>query len=151
MVVFFKKRIPNRSSAGETFFQRSISDFYIVDPSGKVGGHWLWWSKDINMIIIHSSHHCIGDEAAEGMDRTCWALLCIYTPISPSKRRLLWLDIHNFITASPGPVILMGDLNSMLKPQEKIGDIPVHQRQVYDIWNFMFQSGLMNMESQKYD
>jgi hypothetical protein len=91
-------------------------------PDGLRGGLALAWRMGVEFEPTSISSHHISGLIYANPPHQPWLLSCVYCPST-------WQDKQSFWTANighsfAGPWLIMGDLNAIASPSEKIGGIP---------------------------
>lgn len=97
-----------------------VVDNYEHDDSGRT---WVAWDPAIiNVQIISKFAQAIFVNVEKG-DGSSVILTIVYGANSPKGREKLWTEFVNFARSNKKPWTLMGDFNSILIPEEHMGQI----------------------------
>lgn len=83
-------------------------DTYIVPPEGRSGGLWLMWNDDIDLTILHSSHHYILAQCVYKPGNQMYNLVCMYGDPHHLKTDSIWQDVSSFVFAYPNSLKFTG-------------------------------------------
>jgi len=93
---------------------------FRVDAVGQSGGIWLLWRSEIGEVtIVQSTDQFIfatvdtGDEVLN--------LIVVYAAPSISRRSGLWDQLRDVIREAIGPIVIVGDFNSIVRLDERTG------------------------------
>ncbi|XP_023769286.1 uncharacterized protein LOC111917882 [Lactuca sativa] len=104
-------------------FWGNYSFMHAFSPSRAAsGGILAIWDVDLishNHVSVHDGFVVI--EAVWVRSGLQVNFIVVYAPQGLSKKRLLWIDIYNFISNSSGECIIMGDFNEVRDESERMG------------------------------
>ncbi|KAM1172357.1 hypothetical protein ACFX2G_022945 [Malus domestica] len=92
-----------------------------VSSNGQSRGLGLFWSGDINLIIISSSERFIDSEIGAIGDAVHWRFTGFYEHQATKERQISWDIMRQLATSCSLPWLIGGDFNELLGIHEKEG------------------------------
>ncbi|KAL0913533.1 hypothetical protein M5K25_016998 [Dendrobium thyrsiflorum] len=123
--------------------EESCNNFNCSSP----GRIWLKWDPDkIQFMPFFISAQMIAGTIVYGTSKP-FLLSIIYASNNQEDRRILWDDIRSISPNGDTPWILMGDFNCCRYPSDKLGGNALHQNQLCEFNNLIFDANLTDLAS----
>ncbi|KAL0917204.1 hypothetical protein M5K25_012252 [Dendrobium thyrsiflorum] len=151
MICILENRIQESSIRNKFFcnqhrvfnLEESCNNFNCSSP----GRIWLKWDPDkIQFMPSFISAQMIAGTIVYGTSKP-FLLSIIYASNSQEERRILWDDIRSIDPNGGTPWILMGDFNCCRYPSDKLGGNALHQNQLCEFNNLIFDTNLTDLAS----
>ncbi|CAL1411808.1 unnamed protein product [Linum trigynum] len=113
-----------------------------VCPIDQAGGLALWWVEGISCKILDSDQFFI-DVLVEGDDG--FYITFVHAPSDPNRRRDFWDRISSLRSSFDDKWVVIGDMNVILFPEEKLGGGPPRNESVIPFKNFVDDNALMDL------
>ena len=96
-----------------------------VSARGSCGGlATLWRDEKFQLKKIYATQHWIHTELFHHSNKTSYTLFNLYVPVNYSEKQDCWKTLSYFLEfSSPANIILAGDMNITLSPNEKKGGL----------------------------
>ncbi|CAL1407206.1 unnamed protein product [Linum trigynum] len=120
---------------------------FVVEAVGFSGGIWvLWNSTDIclSQVNAHAQFIHIQVEPA-GVPGHKWLLTAVYANPAPMQRRVLWEALRELAEDQDQAWAIMGDFNSILRPEEKLGGAPFDSSRIQDFQDCINDTSLVDL------
>lgn len=109
---------------------------------------WLIWDLDLMNFTLIEAHtqfiHGLSNIYALNMQITITAVYGLHTI---NDRRGLWNELGNMVHTVQGPWIALGDFNSIIDTDDKIGGAPIQDVETREFRKFLLDSGLVELKS----
>ncbi|KAF4365374.1 hypothetical protein F8388_012526 [Cannabis sativa] len=115
--------------------------------SGASGGLALFWRRSWDIHVIESDFNKILVRFGGNGNTGDWVGCFTYAPPRRDARMVFWRDLCATMGSFTDPWIVMGDLNSVLSPDDKSGGRPVSRSEGQGLREFMFNLGAVDLES----
>ncbi|WCJ39584.1 hypothetical protein M5689_020562 [Euphorbia peplus] len=93
---------------------------FVVNAVGLSGGLIFAWRKEVDVLIINYSNHCVSFLLREN-DVAVWRGLAVYGWSEQQLKKLTWELINHFCTLGTLPMLCFGDFNEISFSSEKKG------------------------------
>ena len=107
----------------------------------------LWDSNKVHVDLIDISAQVIHCKATCKISFISFHISFVYAYNSVVGRRPLWLNLRDFCEHHSGPWILLGDFNTVLKPEERCNGLPVSNYVCKDFAECCEDLGLSDLPS----
>lgn len=101
--------------------------FELVSYVGCASGRLLCWKSNIDMRIVSANRNIISGIIFSNLPQVQWCLNVVYGPINPSLKPVFWDQLLDIVTNWSGPRLILGNFNTILNQQDKLGSRPVAQ------------------------
>lgn len=129
-----------------------FKDNYIIEGSseGSLGGIATFWNgNSIEGEVISQDNNMTSIRFHHLKDNTSWVLTNIYAPNTKNERKKFWLKIDQAISLfEKESWIVLGDFNTHLKEDEKIGGSQPNLDNSLDLMNFITRQALIDIDLQ---
>ncbi|XP_030477964.1 uncharacterized protein LOC115695005 [Cannabis sativa] len=118
-----------------------FANVVCILADGIAGGFCVAWRNGVECNVsqvFESGFHLV---LKEGLGNGNWSLFCIYGTPYHSKKRDIWQGLTEKVEDCNQPWALLGDLNVILDPSEKIGGRPFDAREGRFLASFLFNTG----------
>ncbi|XP_038973680.1 uncharacterized protein LOC120105382 [Phoenix dactylifera] len=119
--------------------------FFAVDSQGLSGGIIVTWAQGCCQLdIFNVCNQEVIMVISEG-NRNPWVLAAVYASTDYRVRRVLWEEATQLISQGH-PMLLAGDFNCIVDPQEKMGGKPFSfERKIREFQDFLMMNGLVDL------
>ncbi|XP_038985573.1 uncharacterized protein LOC120111755 [Phoenix dactylifera] len=119
--------------------------FYAVESSGLSGGIIVTWMQGAcSLDVFHVCSQEVVMVISEGSGGS-WVLSAVYASTDFRERRILWDEASQLISQGY-PMLMAGDFNCIVDPQEKRGGRPfTFERKVMEFQDFLTSNGLIDL------
>ncbi|KAJ4755003.1 hypothetical protein LUZ62_089408 [Rhynchospora pubera] len=122
-----------------------LKNFEIIPSVESSGGLWLLWDDSVQVTILERSHYFVFAQITQSQLVQPWILGAIYGDPHGVVDGYIWDRIVDYAVNDQRPLCVIGDLNSIGAPNEKLGGSsrikPKHRR----FQNMMVRSGLVDL------
>ncbi|WOL04983.1 hypothetical protein Cni_G13706 [Canna indica] len=139
----FLSEIKQDGSIFKKFLRKCIFDeLFIVPSQGTAGGLTLAWKQHINIHIIASSLYFIQAHITNLDGLPQWQLIGLHLHHEITTRITQFHELSSIIHSRSCPILIGGDFNVILCPEDKAGGASFHSNMVEDMQEFI-NSGYM--------
>ncbi|XP_059295529.1 uncharacterized protein LOC132048860 [Lycium ferocissimum] len=115
----------------------------MVNVSKKI---WLFWTEEWQaQVIVDSVQHVTLKLSHINLQYEAY-VTAVYAKCSGAERQELWDSIGQVALNVHVPWIVGGDFNVILKPEEKLGGLPVHHSETAEFAHFVNNCGLLELK-----
>ncbi|KAJ8430000.1 hypothetical protein Cgig2_033925 [Carnegiea gigantea] len=115
------------------------------DEKGRL---WVAWRpNNYSMEVLTSTHQLIHCKVRTLMDQKMMYITYVYGDNSKTMRRQLWEDIEAISIHMSTPWGVMGDFNSVLHPNERLGGNAIEEGDIRDFAKCLLRSELHELKS----
>ncbi|KAK8563513.1 hypothetical protein V6N12_035659 [Hibiscus sabdariffa] len=108
------------------------------------GGLALWWSSDVNVVVLKSGKNFIDTRVSCNEDEE-WFMTFIYGPPYADEKQGFWESLSSLRIDNSEKWCLIGDSNIVAKLEEKQGGLPFDASQAKWYYDFMNYSCLLEL------
>ncbi|KAK9990203.1 hypothetical protein SO802_025188 [Lithocarpus litseifolius] len=120
-VVFLSKTKSKTPRIGKINSKLKFVDFHCVEPSGRSGGLALFWRLSVDLEVVYSDINLIAALINSDLPNSPWLLFAVYGPCKRNNKMNFWRMIENTVLSFSRPWVIIEDLNSIKKIDEKKG------------------------------
>lgn len=115
---------------------------YQYAEAGKI---WVCWRTSIGMVTcIDKDEQCVTVEVTNNMSER-YVVTVVYASTDVTKRRDLWNKLINLACNIRVPWMVLGDFNSILNSQERVGGAEIRPQHFADFLDCVNITGLTDM------
>ncbi|XP_021728702.1 uncharacterized protein LOC110695776 [Chenopodium quinoa] len=106
----------------------------FIEPNESRGGIWLMYNDKVELVLYNSSSINFFHALFKFKPHNNEVLLTsVHTPSNATGRHCLWNDLRNNLPPDYNPWMLLGDLNEVTSPAEKMGGRNFRMSQCRDL------------------
>lgn len=107
----------------------------------------LWNSKDVEFKPLSTHNQVIHGSVKVKATNVLLHLIVVYELHIVTNKREMWDNLRNLAQHQQGPLLIMGDFNSIRAMDDRIGGNPVQQAEVIDFNSFMMDNNMTEMKT----
>lgn len=104
-------------------------------------GFYLLWRLGVDLQVLQAEGSVIQARINEGGGTPPWTVFCTYSPAYDRDKKLFWESIVNKVKSCGTPWVVIGDLNEVLSPHEKVGGRAYNYSDGRELHLFMEETG----------
>uniref|UniRef100_A0A803LUB2 RNase H type-1 domain-containing protein n=1 Tax=Chenopodium quinoa TaxID=63459 RepID=A0A803LUB2_CHEQI len=106
----------------------------FIEPNGSRGGIWLMFNAGVELILYNPKSINFFHALFKFKPHNTEVLLTgIHAPSNPSERHRMWNNLKNDLPPDDTPWLVLGDLNEVTSPTEKMGGRNFRMSQCQDL------------------
>uniref|UniRef100_A0A803NTT8 Reverse transcriptase domain-containing protein n=1 Tax=Cannabis sativa TaxID=3483 RepID=A0A803NTT8_CANSA len=114
----------------------------VCQPAiGLARGFCLMWKHDVNLNVVSSSGGSFAAEVWDHHSREHWMLYATYGTVYLTDKSKFWSDLSSKVCTCDIPWVVLGDLNCIGSPEEKIGGRRVTHSDLKWLTGFLNDTG----------
>ncbi|KAK8973869.1 hypothetical protein V6N11_013026 [Hibiscus sabdariffa] len=121
-----------------------FSNAFYVDPKGIVRGLAFWWTGETKIEVLLSQKNIIGTKLSIHGEED-WFCSFIYSPSYIDEKKIFWESLSNLGRNGCDKWCIIGDVNIVARPSDKLGGAPFDHTQAKCFSDFLDREGLMEL------
>ncbi|XP_061361234.1 uncharacterized protein LOC133305091 [Gastrolobium bilobum] len=136
-----------QGNRGETIIRKlGFPKFFKQEAVGFSGGIWILWDdRDVEVEIIQSHHQYVHTKILYLEEKKFNFVSFVYGSPRRIERCCLWEGLEELAEGIHSSWVILGDLNSVLSPSEKVGGKKVCWKSIQELKDCMESCGLTDI------
>lgn len=144
--IFMSKTLLHYVNTAAVVNRLGFSHFVYNPPTGKWGGVLFIWLHGVDVETVFITSSVIAMLVYSDPTHTPWLLTLVYCPAQKKHKPNFWNILNTLSKNYPGPLLSIGDFNSILKQSEKSGGMRfATTSSLNDLALYMEQQGMVDL------